>query len=312
MENEEPLGFMNGAFVSAREMTLSVADRGVAHGVAVTEFMRTFGGELIFLEKHLNRFHNSADLCQIPLERPVSALLDPLRKLVSHNLQFLPAGRELGLILSATPGINPTYTGQRPSGPTLYAHTFELPAELWAQATQTGVALAVSQVPAVPDQCVPASAKSRSRMNWYLAEQDVRKRFPGAQSLVLDLEGNVCETSTANIFLVKNGHLVTPPAASVLPGIARQTTLEVADELGIKTHERKLSVGDCFEAEEVFVTSTPYCLLPVSRFCEPALEWTVPGAVTERLRNRWWERIGFDGHAQLRLQADARLAEDLS
>lgn len=300
MPSVGPVGYWNGEFVPEEKLALPVTDRGVAHGVAVTEFVRTFRGRPIFLAAHLERLQNSARDCRVPLETAAEELTESLNQLLEHNYALLTEPTDLGMIISATPGMNATYAGGRPVQPTLFAHTFPLPAHLWAEASEKGTRLAVSTVPQVPSQCVPVTAKSRSRMAWYLAEQDVRERFPGAQALVLDLDGYVRETSTANVFVVIDGEIVTPPASHVLPGVSRQTTIDLAEGMGMRVQQRMLTLAETLQADEMFVTSTPYCLLPVSKLCEPAREWTVPGPLTSRLLQAWWEKTGLNVHEQFR------------
>lgn len=295
-----PVGYWNGEFVPEEKMALPVTDRGVAHGVAVTEFVRTFRGRPIFLPAHLERLQKSAQDCRIPLAISAGELTTSLNQLLEHNYALLTESTDLGVIISATPGMNATYAGGRPVQPTLFAHTFPLPAHLWAEASEKGTRLAVSTVPQVPSQCVPVTAKSRSRMAWYLAEQDVRERFPGAQALVLDLDGYIRETSTANVFVVIQGEIVTPPASQVLPGVSRQTTIDLAEAMGLPVQQRPLTIAETLQADEMFVTSTPYCLLPVRELCEPAREWTPPGPLTSRLLQAWWDKTGLNVHEQFR------------
>lgn len=311
----EPSGFqayLNGEFIPVEELRLSAFDQGIVHGVAITEMLRTFSGQPFQLQAHLNRFEHSAQLCGIPLRIPRAEIADMLLQLIAQNALLVNSPQELGVILSATPGLNPTYTGRPPTEPTLYAHTFLLPGELWAEATLTGQHLAVSLVPQVPDECIPVTAKTRSRLAWYLADRDVQQRYPGARAVLLDLHGYVRETSTANLFVVRSGRLLTPPATDVLPGIGRAVTLELAHQLGLDAHEIPLTMDDFLQAEEIFTTSTPYCLLGVSRLNSTAAGLQFPGPITSQLLNAWNELVGHDIHAQLRAMAHARRAKDSS
>ncbi len=301
--NSKPSGFqayLNGHFIPVEELRLSAFDQGIVHGLAITEMLRTFSGEPFQLQAHLNRFEHSAELCGIPLRISRAEIADMLPQLVSQNASLIASPQELGVILSATPGLNPTYTGRPPEEPTLYAHTFVLPGKLWAEATLSGQHLAVSLVPQVPDECIPVNAKSRSRLAWFLADRDVQQRYPGARAVVLDLHGYVRETSTANLFIVRAGRLLTPPATDVLPGICRAVTLELAHQLGLDAREIPLTMDDFLQAEEIFTTSTPYCLLGVSRLNSTAAGLQFPGPITTQLLTAWNELAGFDIHAQLR------------
>ena len=296
----EPLAYCNGEFLPARELTLSVFDQGIVHGLAVTEMLRTFGGNVFRWESHWGRLLNSAHLCHIPIREQAAAVRGATERIVEQNRVGLTDQQELGLIISATPGLNPTYTGNSHPEPTLYVHSFVLPGHLWAAATEAGQHLAVSHVPQVPDACVPVTAKSRSRLNWHLADADVRQRYPGARAIVLDQYGYVRETSTANIFLVRNGTILTPAAETVLPGVSRQVTIELIDEMQLPFAEKAITIDDLLQAEEIFTTSTPYCLLGVSRLNSTAAGLNFPGPITARLLTAWNQKVGLDIHAQLR------------
>jgi branched-chain amino acid aminotransferase len=82
---------------------------------------------------------------------------------------------------------------------------------------------------------------------------------------MLDLQENLAEVTEGNFFLVKKSILLTPGPKNVLLGVSRQTVFELADRLGIPWVERGLQPYDAYNADEVFLTSTSYCVLPVSR-----------------------------------------------
>ncbi|MCA8990113.1 MAG: aminotransferase class IV, partial [Planctomycetaceae bacterium] len=216
------------------------------------------------------------------------------------NYQLLTPEGEQGVIISATPGLNATYIGAGPTEPTFFAHTFELPAELWAKATQAGQHLAISSIIHPPPVSVPPTIKSRSRINWYLADRDVAQRYPGSRAILLDQAGFVRETSTANLFAVRDGRILTAPADTVLPGICRQFTIHFARELGYEVCEMNMTTDDLLQAQELFTTSTPYCLLGVSRLNSASAGLQFPGPVTEKLIQAWNELIGVNVHEQLR------------
>ncbi|MCA8985310.1 MAG: aminotransferase class IV [Planctomycetaceae bacterium] len=300
------LAFLNGNFLPVEQLHISVFDQGVVHGVAITEMLRTFQGQLPRLEEHLLRLQASADLCGLDVPFARADLREIAFRLVTHNWGQLEQPGELGLIISVTPGLNPTYTGKRDCEPTCYMHTFELPGELWADATVAGQHLAVSQVPQIPTECVPANAKTRSRMAWYLADREVRTRYPGARAVVLDQYGYVRETSTANVFVVRSERLLTPPERDVLPGICRAVTLKLARDLGFDVCETPVTMDDLLQAEEIFTTSTPYALLGVSRLNSTSAGLQFPGPRTRQLLESWNSLVGLDIHGQLRDIADRR------
>ena len=107
--------------------------------------------------------------------------------------------------------------------------------------------------------------KYRSRMHFYLADQEARLVDPEATALLLDLDGNVTETSGANFLLVEKDTIVSPTTANTLPGISRAMVMELAGKLGIGFLERDSQVYHVMNADEAFLASTPYCLMPVTK-----------------------------------------------
>ncbi len=106
-------------------------------------------------------------------------------------------------------------------------------------------------------------------------------------ALVLDMLGNVAETATSNIFLVKDGHVATPVAnGTFLSGITRSRTISLLGDYGFKTSERTLSVRDFLEADEIFSTGNHSKVVPVTRIEDRDLQ---PGPVAKKARELYWE-----------------------
>ena len=83
--------------------------------------------------------------------------------------------------------------------------------------------------------------------------------------LLLDLDGNVTETSGSNFLMVENGTIVSATLRNILPGISRAVVIELAEKLGIPFVERDYQVYDVINADEAFQTTTPYCMMPITR-----------------------------------------------
>lgn len=106
-------------------------------------------------------------------------------------------------------------------------------------------------------------------------------------ALVLDMLGNVAETGSSNIFMVKDGHVMTPaPNGTFLSGITRSRTLSLLAQHGFETSERTLSIRDFREADEIFSTGNHSKIVPVTRIDERHLQ---PGPVAKKARALYWE-----------------------
>jgi branched-subunit amino acid aminotransferase/4-amino-4-deoxychorismate lyase len=296
----EPLAFLNGRFVPQAQASLGLNDAGFVFGVTVTDLCRSFRRRLYRWPEHLARFRRSCASVYLDVPLEDAAIAKKAEELVAHNAGLLDANSDLALVLFATPGPIGYYLGQATVAgeqPTFGMHTFPLPFARYRPWIEHGIRLATPSVRAAPVICVPPQIKQRSRMHWWRAEQEVRRTHPGAQALLLDLEGNVTETASANFLLVRNGAILSPPRHSILDGISLGVVSELAGRLGIPLAYRHISLEECDAADEALLTSTSYCIAGVQRINERALAW--PGPMLRRLLEAWNAEAGLDIHQQI-------------
>src|SRR5262245_48094588 len=148
----------------------------------------------------------------------------------------------------------------------------------------------------------------RGRMHYYLAGKEAQLVDPDASALLLDLAGNVTETSGANFLIVERGTIVSPTLVNTLPGISRATVVELAKQLGIPFVERDIQVHSVMNADEAFTASTPYCLMPVTKINGVPIGDCRPGSVWRQLLAAWSARVGVDIERQIREGAARRAA----
>jgi branched-subunit amino acid aminotransferase/4-amino-4-deoxychorismate lyase len=112
---------------------------------------------------------------------------------------------------------------------------------------------------------------------------------------MLDRDGHVTEATTANLAIYVEGQgFATPPQAKVLPGISLRVLAQLAGELGIPLAERDLTTADVAAADEVLLTSTSPCILPVTRLNGRPIGQGVPGPVHRQLLAAWSSHVGVD------------------
>ena len=133
--------------------------------------------------------------------------------------------------------------------------------------------------------------KSLNYLNSVLAKLEARRR--GAdEALILNLAGQVAEASVANVFVVREGHLLTPPASDgALEGITRRSMLELAMRLGLPASERTLGRMDLFAADEVFLTGTGARIVPVRSLDAARVGTKPPGPVMRQLDAAFTELV---------------------
>jgi branched-subunit amino acid aminotransferase/4-amino-4-deoxychorismate lyase len=301
-----PTAYLNGTFLPADRLFISVTDQGFVQGVTVAEQLRTFGGRLFRLEQHLARLARSLNIIGV---EGISAdeLTRVAHELVAKNYPLLSAGDDLGLSIFITPGPYSTFASSGyspPAGPTLGLHTYALPFHLFASKYDTGEALVVTEIQQVPAACWPVELKCRSRMHYYLADKAAREQEAGARALMLDDAGFVTEASTANLLVYyRNVGLVSPPLEKILPGVSVATLKELAANLAIPFSYRDLTVDDVAAADEVLLCSTSPCVWSVTRLNGRPIANGTPGAVVAQLQSAWSELVGFNIVAQAKTQA---------
>ena len=297
-KSAEPLTFLNGRMLPASQAHLTVYDAGVVLGATVTELVRTFRKKLFRLDDHLHRLDQSLHFVGFDIGMSMDELGTTVKQLVAHNAELLGPEDELGLVTFVTAGEYPTYAGGAAGSvrttPTVCAHTFPLPFELWAGKLLSGVHLVTPSIRHVPPQCYDPKMKCRSRMHYYLADQQARLVDRDAAALLLDLEGNVTETGAANFLIVEDGTIVSPSLRNTLPGVSRATVIELAAKLGIPFAVRDFQVFDAVNADEAFLASTPYCLMSVTKINGTQIGTGKPGAIYARLTKAWSELVGLD------------------
>jgi len=312
-QTREPQVFLNGQMLPASQAHLTVYDAGVVLGATVTELVRTFRKEPFRLDDHLRRLSQSLHFVGFDIGMSMEELGRTVRQLVAHNAQLLGPEDELGLVIFVTAGEYPTYAGGAAGSvrttPTLCVHTFPLPFELWADKVLTGIHLVTPSIRHVPPQCYDPKMKCRSRMHYYLADQQARLVDRESAALLLDLEGNVTETGAANFLIVEDGTIVSPSLRNTLPGVSRATVIELAEKLGIPFAVRDFQVFDAVNADEAFLASTPYCLMSVTKINGTRVGTGKPGAIYGRLVKAWSDLVGLDVAQQIVEGARRRTAK---
>lgn len=293
-----PIAWMNGELIDATRAAVPVGDLGVVAGASVTEFLRTFRHKSFRLDEHLARLMTSLNLLEFSTQIDAATLREAIGTVVSHNCQLIPENHELGLIAFVTAGQNLTYLGaagrDQISQGTVCVHSFPLPFELWAHRYQEGQHLATVSVPPLPSSGVDPRAKHRNRIHWLRADREARGRFEDSSSILTTDDGFLTETSSGNVFVINGDTLKTPKAELVLGGISREALIEIASDLGMTVEQADLTTEDLVAADEVLTTSTPYCVVPVTKFNGQPIGSGLPGPQFRRLIAAWSESVGVD------------------
>ena len=266
--------YIDGRFVPESEARVSVFDHGFLYGDGVFEGIRVYKGVVFKLREHIDRLYDSAKaiMLKIPLskEEMIKAVLETLKR---NNL------RDAYIRLIVTRGVGDLGIDPRKcSKPSVIIITREMKPLLGRKS----VSLIISSVRRDNVDATSHQAKSLNYLNSILAKLEAIKA--GADdAILLDNRGFVSEASAANLFLVKNGVIITPPqTAGILPGITRGKVMELAESLGFRVEEREITPMELFTADEVFLTGTAAEIVPVAEIAGRKLP-EAPGKVTKRL-----------------------------
>jgi len=287
--------YVDGRVIPECELRISPDSPAFVYGTSLTERLRTFGGKLFRAEAHRRRLADSLEAVGVGPAVASAELFAAGQSLVERN-RSISGREEVGLAVVVMPG--PPDAPNSPASedaPRVVMHTYQLGMRRWARAYREGVRLATSSVRHVPNACWPRAVKCRSRMHYYLALQKMTTTNPGTVPLMLDAVGHVTETPTANIVAYNEASgFHAPPQDDVLPGISIDVLAELAAAAGIDWRHGVLTPDELAAADEVYLTSTSCCMLPVTELDGKPIGPAVPGPVYRRLLADWSKLVGVD------------------
>jgi len=309
----EPLAYLNGRIAPLSQCVLPIHDLGLVMGASITEMARTFRHECFRLRDHVDRLFRSLKHVGFEIDLTRETLVDLGLELVEHNARLIPRHHDLGLSLFMTAGTSLTYVGLAGAAthrkPTVCVHSFPLPFELWSEKYTVGQHVVTPSIRHLPPECLDPKIKSRSRMHWYLADEQAKLVDKQAVALLLDRNDNVTETATANFFIVRDRRIITPTGRNTLQGISQSVVAELAEALQLPFEQRDIQTYDVVNADEAFTSSTPYCLLPVVKINGKPIGTGEVGPVYRDLMQLWNKRVGLDVIEQMKVGAADHHAE---
>ncbi|MDI3257525.1 MAG: branched-chain-amino-acid transaminase [Kyrpidia sp.] len=289
--SDTQLIYLNGEFVDPKRAVVSVFDHGFLYGDGIFEGIRAYGGNIFRLRQHIVRLYESAKsiLLQIPLtfEEMQRAVAETVRR---NGLK----DAYIRLVVSRGPGdlgLDPRNCSG--ANVIIIADQIKLyPQEFYDQG------LRVVTVPTRrnnPDALNP-KIKSLNYLNNILTKIEAA-RAGALEALILNQDGYVCEGSGDNVFIVKNGRVITPPTyLGALEGITRNAIIEICRQEGIPVSEEPFTRHDVFVADECFLTGTAAELVPVVEVDGREVGRGVPGEMTKHLTEKFRALTRVDGY----------------
>jgi branched-chain amino acid aminotransferase len=305
--------YISGEMVPESEAKISIFDSAVMLGDTVTESTRTFNHEPFRLHDHLVRLYKSLKITRIDAGMSIEEMEQVTLDVMRANLPLYAPEMDLWIVHNISRGAYPPSGDQSAKRQaTIIIHTQPMDLTYWAEFYVRGCHAVTPPSRVTPFASLDAKIKNRSRMPYTLAELEVKLVDPRAQGILLDTDGYLAENKGGNFFVVADGTLKTPRAINALAGITRDMTLQLARDLGIPTLECDLQPYDIYTADEAFFTSTPYCIMPATKFNGLPVGDGKVGPITRRLLDAWSGLAGFDIVERALAQLDADLCNELT
>jgi branched-chain amino acid aminotransferase len=281
--------WMNGEFVAWEAANVHVLSHGLHYGTGVFEGIRCYDtehGPAIFRHRdHLERLAKSAELYHLPLPYGIEEIRDATKELIRRNglpscyirpLAFRGYG-EMGLYATSAPV-------------EMIVAVWPWGAYLGEEGKRRGIRARVSSWRRIsPASLIPHAKASGQYLNSILAKTETAKAGYD-EAILLDERGLVCEGSGENVFVVREGTILTPPhGASILDGISRRSVIQIASDLGYTVVERDIARAELYLADEAFLTGTAAELVPVREIDDHELG--EPGEITRVIQSRFEDAL---------------------
>jgi len=274
--------FIEGAIVDRSEAKLSVIDHGLLYGDGVFEGMRAHDGVVFAIDRHLARLTNGARALHLELPGGIENVRDVVERTLAAD-----GGGDRYIRLLITRGDGPLGLDPTRCERSRIVCIVDTIALFSDEKRAAGLSLITSSFRRPPPDVLDPRIKSLNYLNNVQAKGEAVRQ--GADdALMLNVRGHVAETSVANVFVVRRGVLMTPPATDgCLEGITRGTVIDCARSLGIPFEERTLGRMDVFGAEEVFMTGTGAGIVRISKLDGEPIGGETIGETTVQLSDAY-------------------------
>lgn len=280
---EDRIVYLNGEHAPWEKATVHIMSHSFGRGSAIFEVISlhktAFGPAVFRLKAHIERLFKSAELLDMELSLSKNAFYEAVAGTVKRN------GLQKGLIkiICFFPDVSvEILPARKPLSVSIFTFDPEKDLGRFGIPFETGTTAYVSRWRKLDPMTVPVEAKAAANyLNGMVARAEARKNgFEHA--LMLDTRGFIAEGGTESVFLVKDNCLLTPATGTVLKSITRLSVIEAAEKVGIQSIEGQLKPDALFEAEEVFLSSTPFKVLPVRQINDHRFA-DVPGPITRKM-----------------------------
>ena len=293
----ERVAWFNGEFLPENQVKIPFRDQSWIYGDGCFDMTRSFNHKLFKVKEHVDRLYRSLKYLRIDPGFGPERMTALTEELFERNRHLLGAdddywiGQRISRGVKDVPGDNID-----DHGPNVVLECLPLPLAQRAKLFKEGIRVIVPAHRRTPPESLTPRAKTHNYLNMIVANQEVQSIDPEAWAVLLDVNGNLAEGMGSNIFTVREGRLLTPREKFVLPGVSRQTVIDLARETGIPVDEADIDLYDSYTADEMFLTSTSLCICPVTKIngVDIGAKDQVWGPVTEQIADAYSRFVGYD------------------
>jgi branched chain amino acid aminotransferase (EC 2.6.1.42) len=269
--------YLDGKYLPEAQAKVSVFDHGLLYGDGVFEGIRAYNGRVFRLKEHIDRMYDSAKTLDIkpPITKDemAEAICEVLRRNNLRDAYIRPIiTRGVGDL-----GLDPRRC--KKASAIVIAVTW---GAMYGDLYEKGLKAITVSVRRNPPECLPPNVKSLNYLNNILAKIEANYKG-GDEAIFFDTNGYVAEGSGDNLYVIKNGEIITPHTLNNLRGVTRMVILEIAQSLGITVKEQNLGYFDLYTADELICSGTAAEIAPITWVDGRVIGSGKPGPVTRQL-----------------------------
>ena len=306
MSSKERLVYFNGKFIPEYQAKISVYDSALMFGDMVFEMTRSFNKKHFKLREHIERLYTGLKILKININMPKEEMYKACLETSKINEHLFEKDEEHRLMIDVSRGLLGIYHNIKGlnKGPNVIIADFPL---RWTvsgmgKLFDTGINAVIPSQRVIPSSLMDPKIKNRSRLFYLLANIEV-SQFKGENNwaLMLDPDGYIAEGTGDNFLIVKNGTVISPEGRNILRGISRSYVMnELCINLGIPVLEKNIEPYDVYDADEAFMTGTPFCMLPVTSLNNVKIGGGQVGKIYKKILKNWSEKNKVDIEQQIK------------
>ena len=298
--------YFNGEFIPENEAKVSIFDSALMFGDMVFEMTRSFNKKQFKLKEHIDRLYSGIRILRIPLKMSPEELEMACYETIEENEKYFDDGDEHRLMIDVSRGLLGIYEGIDgiSKGPNIIIADFPLKWTVSSMGTlfDMGINAVIPSQRVIPSEFIDPKIKNRSRLFYLMANIEVsRHKGDNNWALMLDADGFIAEGTGDNFFMIKDNILYTPEPRNILRGISRDYVINtICKQLNIKVLEKNIEPYDVYNADEAFITGTPFCMLPVTSLNGLKIGSGKVGKIFRLLLNKWSLNVDLDIEKQIK------------